>query len=147
MSMYGVSSSRPVLDTGTEGGAQQHFKDECDINVIMAKYRTTGLVSHVQKNQGRFADVSQFTTFHDASLRLLEARDFFRGLPANLRAEFGNDPARFLDFMGDPSNMEEIRRLGLEETLNAAEAAVKAPKEPPKEPEAPAPDPKSGTDA
>jgi len=123
---------RPVVEFDPEGPrAKQSFKDECDINVIMKKYRTSGLISHVSKNAGRFADVSEIGSYQDAIHRVRGARKFFLGLPASLREEFKNDAAIFLDFVSDPSNEKEIRRLGLEKVVLPAPPEVDPPVLPP----------------
>ena len=41
------------------------------------------------------------------------AQDMFESLPADIRTKFGNDPGRFLDFVEDPQNEEELIELGL----------------------------------
>ena len=37
-----VSQSRYELDTGEDAVTQQCFKDECDINILLAKFAVTG---------------------------------------------------------------------------------------------------------
>lgn len=130
MGMYSVAE-RPVVDTGDEGGAKQAFRAECDINNIMKKYMKTGMVTHVAKNQGRFADVSEIGGYQDAIDRVRGTHKFFMGLSPEVRQEFDNDAAVFLDFITDPANVDDIRRLGLEAVLDpkppeAASEAVEA---------------------
>lgn len=38
---------------------KQSFKDECDINQIVAKFEKTGLVNHLARGVPQFADVSE----------------------------------------------------------------------------------------
>lgn len=128
MTMYGVSVRRPTRDTGLEGGAKQSFKEECDINFIMRKYRTSGLVTHIAQNRGRFADVSEVGSYQEAITRVRDTHEFFSKLPASMRAQFGNEPSVFLDFIGDSANREAVVDLGIEEVL---EPPVKAATSPP----------------
>ena len=113
-------SRRPVVRTDPKKGAKQSFKDECDINNIMAKYRKTGLVSHVQRNQGRFVDVSEVgSSYQEAIHRVRSANEFFMGLPAEVRQRFKNDASAFLDWIADPANRKEVEEYGLEPLVEA----------------------------
>lgn len=111
-----TSDPRPVVRTG-KVGAKQEFKDECDINFIMRKYRTSGQVTHIAQNRGRFADVSEVGTYQDAISRVRDTHSFFMKLSASVRAGFDNDAALFLDWIADPANREDVAKMGLEETL------------------------------
>ena len=52
---------RVYAPKGGKSATKQSFKDECDINKIMAKYQKTGLVTHLAKNEARYG----FATSHD----------------------------------------------------------------------------------
>jgi len=94
---------------------QQQFKDQCDVNKIMAKYQTTGQFLHLSGKQGVFADVSQITDYNQMHQKILDAKNMFGALPSNIRLRFGNDPAQLLAFMQDPQNLEEGIKLGIYE--------------------------------
>jgi len=96
-----------------ESHVKQSFKDECDINQIMRKYTKTGLVTHVQKHMGNYDDLVDVPTYHDALNKVLDANESFETLPSSVRNRFNNNPAEFIDFVGDPSNESEMRDLGL----------------------------------
>lgn len=91
----------------------QCFKDDCDVNNIMARWVKDGLVAHVNQYQGRYEDVSSAEDYHTSLTRVIAAQDAFDSLPATIRARFENDPGKFLDFVGDPSNVDEMDKLGL----------------------------------
>lgn len=93
--------------------AQQHFKDECDVNNILRKYETTGLLTHVANGTPSYGDFSSVLEFMDAQNILIAAQDAFDALPASLRKRFDNDPAVMLSFLEDPNNREEAEQLGL----------------------------------
>lgn len=98
--------------------AQQSFKDECDINKIMERFGLTGeLPDNVRIPQ--YGDFSGIRDYHSALNAVLEADEAFMQLPAQLRARFDNDPAKFVDFCSDDSNRDEAVKLGL---LSASEA-------------------------
>lgn len=93
--------------------AQQHFKDECDVNNILRKYESTGLVTHVANGTPSYGDFSSVLEFQEAQNILIEAQDAFDALPASLRKRFDNDPALMLEFIENPDNREEAEKLGL----------------------------------
>lgn len=114
VSAYGPKLRSVVIDATKEFGvgAKQSFKEECDINRIMAKYQKTGAVSWLTKHEGSYGDVSSFD-FLDAQLVVAKAKEMFADLPSSVRSRFSNDPAEFLFFMQDTGNAEEAIRLGL----------------------------------
>ncbi|WNK13545.1 MAG: internal scaffolding protein [Microvirus sp.] len=106
----GVDCSGPLI-------TDQSFKDDADINVIMARAEATGELPNpiVHGNRvGEFLDISNapesyqdaWNIVHDAEARFLE-------LPAKVRSRFANDPFSLLSFLQDPANLEEARSLGL----------------------------------
>lgn len=92
---------------------QQQFKDECDINNIMAKYATTGQFLHVTSKQGQYADFSSITDYREMLDQVAYAQEAFAQLPANVRYKFNNDPAELLNFVQDKKNYDEGVKLGL----------------------------------
>lgn len=114
-SLCGDDRLAVVLDapaTEEEPGALQEFKEECDINNIMAKFQRTGALEWAQKYDPAYLDVAGFS-FQAAQDTILMAQTMFDDLPSTVRDRFGNDPAAFLDFMHDASNRDEMMRLGL----------------------------------
>lgn len=91
----------------------QAEKDACCVNNIMAKYRQTGLVTHVNERQGRYEDVSTAPQFQEAMNIVVEAQRSFDLLPAEIRKRFDHDPAEFLKFVHDPENKGEMVKMGL----------------------------------
>lgn len=92
---------------------QQHHKDECDINNIVAKYRQTGQFTHLTQKNGVYADVSKITDYHESLNKVQDAQAAFAALPSNVRLRFNNDPAQLLAFMQDPTNHDEGVELGI----------------------------------
>lgn len=92
---------------------KQEFRDECDINQIMARYEKTGQLPSVNYRQPMYGDVSSLASFHDAMNTVVQAEQMFMALPAELRDRFGNDPAQMLKFLDDPENKDEAIRLGI----------------------------------
>lgn len=111
-SAYDRDPAQGILFTETSL-AQQHFKDECDVNNILKKYESTGLVTHVANGTPSYGDFSSVPDYQHAQNLLIEAQDRFDALPASLRKRFDNDPLVMLSFIEDPNNREEAEQLGL----------------------------------
>lgn len=89
------------------------FRDECNINSIMAKALKGGHVP-INPKSALFGDVSNMGTYHEMNMRLQEIQDEFnRNVPAEIRLKFGNDSGRFADWLQNPENKDEAIRLGL----------------------------------
>nr|QJB18962.1 MAG: internal scaffolding protein [Microvirus sp.] len=91
---------------------KQSFKDECDINTIMAQYQRTGEMPNINQQSPQYLDATGYD-FREQMEFVRGAKELFEQLPSNLRNRFQNDPARFLDFTSDPINRVEAARLGL----------------------------------
>lgn len=99
------------ISTG-DHGADQSFRDECDINVILKRF---GLGYEIPPGirLPQSGDFTGINNFHDAMNAMIEARENFAAWPAHIRAEFDNDPAKFHDFAVDPKNTQRMAELGL----------------------------------
>ena len=109
---YDPPPSRARIDEG-ESLAHQSFKEECDINNIMAKHRESGVITHMAAHQGQYADFGDVGDFQMAMDRVVATTDMFMTLPAELRADFQNDPGLFMDYVLDPENEADMRERGL----------------------------------
>nr|CAI9750161.1 virion structural protein [Microvirus sp.] len=95
---------------------QQQFRDEADINNIMARYQKTGVLVDPLTQATRkpmFDDFSELGDFRDHQQAVIDAQEMFMELPSRLRARFGNDPAELLQWLSCPENKEEAIELGL----------------------------------
>ena len=91
---------------------QQSAKDECDINLIVAKAKQGADLSQ-QMRTPMFGDFSNLPSYRESLLMVNQARDAFMSLDAEIRKRFANDPALLLDFLNDPKNRDEAVKLGL----------------------------------
>lgn len=99
---------------------RQEFADECDINVLMQKFEATGVVSHVEQRQPMYLDVSEgVLPLREAIDTVRAANEAFMTLPARARAEFDNDPIRFVEFARDPKNGAKMVEWGLAQVREA----------------------------
>lgn len=108
---------------------RQEFKDECDLQKIIRRFSSTDEGMQALANaqgfiSGRFEDVSSVPDYQTACNLKMRADAIFEALPAALRKRFDHDPGKFLDFVDDPANIEELKSLGLVKT------AAEVPKSP-----------------
>jgi phage internal scaffolding protein len=115
---------------------KQAFKEDCDINHIFKKWKKDGILTHVNKYQGRYDDVSGIQSYQDSLNQIMAAEEAFMSLPASIRSKFKNDPGEFLDFAMDEKNFDEMVKMGLAKAK--PDGAVATPRE-----EAPAPQPEA----
>lgn len=94
------------------GRTKQSFRDDCDINNIMARYMKTGVLDHVRAEVAQYGDVSG-ADFQGALDLVAGAKSMFHSLPSNIRTEFENNPAKFFEFMENPANAQRAREMGL----------------------------------
>lgn len=100
------------VDCSGDGMTKQSFGEQCDINVVMAKYVRTGLLEHVNERAAVFDDFSGFDFARSMNV-VVKANEMFDNLPAEVRLRFSNDPAQFVEFCQNSENREEAVRLGL----------------------------------
>ena len=114
-SPYNYDMSAVSDETGLccedESLAIQSAKEDADINTIVRRFGLTGeLPSDLAMPQsGDFVGIGDF---HSAMNLVREAQEQFLRVPAEVRARFNNDPARFMAFVEDDSNRDEARKLG-----------------------------------
>ena len=107
----GLACEEPTL-------AQQHYKEECDINTILQKFNITGILPEAPLSP-RYGDFSGISDYHTALNRVIAAQEEFEGLPAQIRVRFDNDPAKLIEFLDNDANRQEAEDLGLVEKVAA----------------------------
>ncbi|AXH77259.1 MAG: internal scaffolding protein [Microviridae sp.] len=90
---------------------KQEFKDDCDVNRILAKFQRTGALTHFAKYAPFYDDINA-CDYQTAQNLLLRARNMFDALPSNIRAHVST-PAGFLEFVQDPKNKAKMQEFGL----------------------------------
>lgn len=118
---------------------RQEFAEECDINVLMARYDSA--IGGGPNNLPP-ADAIHYVDWTTAPSTLLEYMDLMREserafmmLPAVVRKEFENDPVQFCDFASDPENLPQMATWGLAKAPEPKSeapppAALKSPESP-----------------
>jgi phage internal scaffolding protein len=92
--------------------AQQHHRDECDINQILERFGKTGQMP-VNAISGTYGDFSGVHDYHTALNAIIASENEFAALPAIIRNRFQNDPANLIEFLDDPANKQQAQELGL----------------------------------
>jgi len=133
-SAYGVKTRTEYVDT-LPSMTKQSFKDECDVNHIIKRFKKSGVITHLSDMEAQYGDLTGLD-FQAAMDLVTQANHLFDELPASVRKRFANDPAMFLDFMDNPENAEEMVKLGLAtrkevDTLNRVPEPPSEPTEPP----------------
>ncbi len=103
---------RVQIEFAKKGRTKQSMKDECDINLIMAKYQKTGAIAHLNRHGADYGFATS-EDFASAMRTVTVAQDMFDHLPSSIRNRFANNPAAFLDFVQDADNRQEAIELGL----------------------------------
>lgn len=148
ISAYGQKRKVSVTFKG-QGRTKQQFKEECDINKIMARFQQTGLIEFVNKNQGQYLDCTGFD-YQEAMQTVAAANSMFMQMPSALRAEFGNSPQKFVEFCENPDNRSRLAEMGLlrDEAQKQGGSPTQAPAAQPTPPASnPSPIPAAGSDA
>lgn len=99
-----------------DGRTVQSEAAACDINYIVARYQTTGVIDHVKKYQGQYGEFPSME-YREALDMVRRSEALFATVPSSIRTRFDNDPASFLSFVENPANIDELRTMGLANPL------------------------------
>ena len=98
----------------------QRFRDETDVNMILARYRVTGdkVVLGLQPSgepirPPQYGDFSEVGTYQECLEVVMNAQEQFDALPAAVRKEVGNTPEGMLQFISNPDNYDRGVELGI----------------------------------
>lgn len=113
---FAYDTDKASLDAGLlcedESLALQSEKDDADINVIVKRFGLTGQLPD-DLRMPVSGDFTQVPDFHTAMNLVRQTQEEFLKVPAEVRAEFGNDPQAFMAFFEKEENRERAQKLGL----------------------------------
>lgn len=101
-SRYSVTGEKPGIKFTQPSQTLQSFKDDADINCIIARYENTGVLvdpSVPVSRTPQYGDYSDLPTYQEAQNVIVAANSAFNSLSSKIRERFGNDPAAFFDFV------------------------------------------------
>jgi len=104
--------ARPGTDNQEPSLTKQSFRDETNINNIMARYVKTGIIEHINSLPGTFGFVPNID-FREAQEIVLEGQKKFAELPAIIREKFNHNPAEFVEFCLNPTSTPDLAAMGL----------------------------------
>lgn len=107
-----VISHQTGLECVTPSKAEQSYRDECDINAMIARF-ARGALPPPPDSFPTPPDFDSVFDFHSAMNQLRAGREAFDRLPSKVRARFQNDPGQYLDFIAREENLFEAESLGI----------------------------------
>lgn len=117
---------------GDRGLTKQSDAKDCDINAMFRRFEKTGQLPDMIVREPRYGDFSDVPSYQEACDIVNHAEEQFAALDVDIRNRFENDPAKFLAFVTDSKNVDELEKMGLlkPEVVKARqEARVKAGEE------------------
>lgn len=106
------ASDESALVCADPSQTDQSFAEEVDINTIVRRFGLTGELPEDLKVP-QSGDFTSITNYQDAMNVVRAAQEAFMEMPAEVRAEFGNDPGRFIAFVENEKNRERAIELGI----------------------------------
>lgn len=101
----------PVIICPEPSLTDQSQKDDSDLNVLLERFRVTGQLP-APVRMPEYGDFSGPRDLMTAVAILDDAKAQFMTLPAGFRASLGNDPARYLEYLADPKNQDDLVKRG-----------------------------------
>lgn len=117
----------PGWNSEQESKVQEQFADACQTDTIIRKYNTMGLNPFIATGSSQYLDTTQIPDFFVAQNAQVKVKEFFEGLPADIRLEFDNDPMQFAEVVSDPQNADYLREIGVLEPLPPEAEGEKQP--------------------
>lgn len=111
-SAYNSGNGKYSETHNDDGLTEQSHASSCDINLILAQFMETGIMPNMKPNQPQYSDVSEIN-FQDIQNQLANAKTLFEELPDPVKAQFDNEPFKFLKFAENPENNTALVEMGL----------------------------------
>lgn len=110
-----------------ESKVQEQFADACQTDTIIRKYNMMGVNPFISAGGSQYLDTTQIPSFVAAQNAQIKVKEYFEGLPADIRLEFNNDPMQFAEVVSDPRNADYLREIGVLAPLPAEQEGEKQP--------------------
>lgn len=111
-SAYNTGNGKYSEIHNDDGLTEQSHASSCDINLILAQFMETGIMPNMKQNNPQYGDVSEID-FQDIQNQLAHAKSLFEELPDPVKAQFDNEPFKFLQFAENPENQSALVEMGL----------------------------------
>lgn len=103
----------PGFSSDQPSKVQEQFADACQTDTIIRKYNMMGLNPFIAAGGSQYLDTTQIPEFFVAQNAQVKVKEYFEGLPSDIRLEFNNDPMQFAEVVSDPQNAEYLREIGV----------------------------------
>lgn len=117
----------PGFSSEMESKVQEQFADACQTDTIIRKYNMMGVNPFIASGGSQYLDTTEIPSFVVAQNSQVKVREYFEGLPSDIRLEFNNDPAQFAEAVLDPQNADYLRDIGVLAPLPAEQEGEKEP--------------------
>jgi len=117
----------PGFSSDMESKVQEQFADACQTDSIIRKYNMMGVNPFIATGESQYLDTTQIPDFICASNAQVKVKEYFEGLPSDVRLEFNNDPMEFAEVVSDPRNADYLREIGVLAPLPADKKGDKQP--------------------
>ena len=115
----------PGFSSEMESKVQEQFADACQTDTIIRKYNMMGVNPFIASGGSQYLDTTQIPSFVAAQNAQVQVKEYFEGLPSDIRLEFNNDPMEFAEVVSDPRNAEYLREIGVLAPLPAEQEGEK----------------------
>lgn len=96
-----------------ESRVQEQFADACQTDTIIRKYNAMGVNPFISSGDSQYLDTTLIPDFVCAQNAQIKVKEYFEGLPSDIRFEFNNDPMQFAEVVSDPRNADYLREIGV----------------------------------
>lgn len=117
----------PGFSSEMESKVQEQFADACQTDTIIRKYNTMGVNPFIAAGVSQYLDTTQIPDFVCAQNAQIKVKEYFEGLPSDVRLEFNNDPMQFAEVVSDPRNADYLREIGILAPLPSDEEGKEQP--------------------
>lgn len=94
-----------------DGLTKQSFKDQTDINKILARAAKGDTISHLAKHGAVYGDFTEINDLYEAHDKLQRGVEIFEALPGEVKREFHQSPRNFFNFVNDPKNADRLSEV------------------------------------
>lgn len=121
MKIFSRYNPPPAVNITVESDSpvQQQFLEETQLDYLLKKYSTLGINPFVASGEFDYLDTTLLPDFQTMQNKVVQIKEYFSGLPSDLRRRFGDNVDNFVQFVQDPANSQALIDLGLVEAQPA----------------------------
>lgn len=120
----------PGFSSDQPSKVQEQFADGCQTDTIIRKYNMMGVNPFIAAGDSQYLDTTQIPSFIVSQNAQIKVKEYFEGLPSDIRLVFNNDPMQFAEVVSDPKNADYLREIGVLAPLPAEQEGEKPSSQP-----------------